>query len=140
MDENCHSEVHDLHRFFAEWLSGRVPFSGHRLRRVEDVLHPDFEMITPSGGLQDRTSLLEALRKGHGGRATIPDFTIRVDGYRGRPLTDGLHLVRYREWQTEGTRFRGRLSSALFQQAPDTPNGVQWLHLHEVWLPEGVEK
>jgi hypothetical protein len=32
---------------------------------------------------------------------------------------------------------RGRLSTALFRERDDTPNGVEWLHVHEVWIENG---
>lgn len=136
MDDRCRAEVHELHRFFADWFTGRVPFGDNELRRVRDVLHPEFEIITPAGRILDRDRLLDVLRRGYGTRSAATGFAIRVDGYRGRPLGAGVHLVRYEEWQKEPDGgARGRLSTALFREWPGTPNEVQWMHLHEVGLP-----
>ena len=29
----------------------------------------------------------------------------------------------------------GRVSTAVFRERADTPNGLAWLHVHETWLP-----
>lgn len=61
---------------------------------------------------------------------------IWIEDIKGQTLTDDFCLMRYREWQTDEdkTSGKGRLSSALFRRSAEAPNGVQWLHLHEVWM------
>ena len=51
-----------------------------------------------------------------------------------------LHLLRYQEWQERDGRSTGRLSSAVFRDRHDAPNAVEWLHLHETWLPNSTEE
>jgi hypothetical protein len=45
-------------------------------------------------------------------------------------------LVTYEEWQQSGDQTTARLSTALFRDKPDAPNGLEWLHVHETWLPD----
>jgi hypothetical protein len=53
----------------------------------------------------------------------------------------GLVLATYEEWQRQADGSgSGRLSSVVFRQQPGTPNGLLWLHVHETWLPQAVQR
>ncbi len=56
-------------------------------------------------------------------------------GVRSRTVGDGLVLVTYEEHQTTGGEHEGWLSSALFRAREGRPNGVEWLHMQETYLP-----
>ena len=135
MDENCEVEVQQLHRFFEEWFRGELPPTGEAFLRISDVLAEDFEIISPGGEHRSRTAVVDGLREAHGSQRDEP-FRIWIEKARGRRVAEGLHVVTYEEWQETAGEQRGRLSTAVFRRRPGTPNGVEWVHVHEVWLPE----
>ena len=73
-------------------------------------------------------------------RADHVSFRVEVRNFRHRRTEGALCLVTYQEWQHLSGTATGRLSSAWFRARSDTPHGVEWLHVHETWLPdsEGV--
>jgi len=138
LEESCRSEVRELHRFFEAWFTGRTPGEGREPARLEEVLASSFEMITPDGRRVGRTLLLEEV--GAAGGAREPEaFGIRILDLRTRRLSETLCLATYEEWQRDGEAVEGRLSSALFRHDAGAPEGVVWLHLHEVGLPPDRE-
>ena len=66
------------------------------------------------------------------GRSRYVDATWRVAGHRFSG--DGFALATYEEWHDLPGAGNGRLSSVLFGEDDEAPNGVVWLHLHEVWI------
>ena len=139
MNHPCHNEVADLHRFFEDWFTARIENSQENFARFSGVIADGFEMISPDGRTTDRNSLMSRLRSARG---TYRDgsFRIWIENCRTRPLNDNLHLVLYEEWQERDGRSTGRLSSAVFRDRHDAPNAVEWLHLHETWLPNSTEE
>lgn len=137
MHERCEREVVELHRFFGDWFTGRLPLDDDAFARVADALAPDFELVSPRGLRDSRSSILDAIHRAHSGRPA--DFSVWVQQVRPRWSTGEVCLVTYEEWQSEPTGARGRVSSALFRAEPSAPLGVQWVHLHETWLPTGED-
>ncbi|MFQ5766784.1 MAG: hypothetical protein ACE5ID_02220 [Acidobacteriota bacterium] len=136
MESDCRAEIEDLHRFFQEWFAGSLPVEGDSFSRLATVLAPEFGMISPQGVLMDRRIVLQSLRAAHGtSRAPGKPTRIWVTKIRVHNLGEGLALATYEEWQRIDGQDKGRLSSALFRERAETPHGVEWVHLHEVWLP-----
>ncbi len=130
--ERCETEIVDLHRFFGQWYRGELDLTGEDFARVSDVLTEDFRMINPEGEVVARSELLTGLRRSHGSRSD--GFRIRVENVSSRMIGRTAAAVTYEEWQEEGGRQRGRVSTAIFREHSSTPNGVEWLHVHETWL------
>ena len=130
MDDRCRAEVEQLHFFFEGWMGGTLEADPETFRRLGDVLAPEFEMISPGGERTTRDELVAGLMPAHG------PFRIRIANYRGRSLSKEMHLITYEEWQVIDGETRGRLSTALLRNRKGTPNGVEWVHLHETWMPE----
>lgn len=138
MEKRCIAEIHGLHVFFVDWLSGALAGSGREFARCAGVMAEGFVLIGPHGQATTRETLLERLEGAHGvhGHAD-PPFAIRIDHPRLlRQWADHALLV-YEEWQ-DGARgakgATGRISTALFGRDNTAPNGVAWLHLHETWI------
>ncbi len=130
----CLAEVADLHRFFEAWLNGGGAAAG--FDRCERALGDGFAIVDSAGALCERGPLLSALRAAHGRHAGADEpFRIWIERPTVRMVHDPVCLVTYEEWQRIGGRTTARLSSALFRRRPDGPNGVEWLHVHETWLP-----
>ena len=132
MKTHCCNEVLELHRFFQEWFAGRLASTPEAFARFADVIESGFEIVSPDGECRARAALLESLRAAHG---CDPEARIRIENFRGHEVGEGLFQAVYEEWQGRGADQRGRLSSALFRRAEGLPQGVEWLHLHECWLP-----
>ena len=120
------AEVRGLHAFFGRWYSGEAdPAEFSRL----DVLADTFVMIGPDGRTTGVEDVREVIRAAYGRRQvefTIKNVSVRSDS----------PVVTYEEWQTASGVATGRLSTAVMAPASHLPNGLQWLHLHETWLPD----
>ena len=134
MEDRCHREVVELHRFFQDWFNSDLPDDDASFHRFDGVLADDFEIIGPTGNRTERAAVIPSLRSGHG-RSIGASFAIEIRNVRSRTVADGLVLVTYEEHQTTGDEHRAWLSSALFRARQGRPNGVEWLHVHETYLP-----
>lgn len=140
MDDRCHEEVVQLHRFFQDWFNGTLDKTDENFRRFGEVVAEEFQIILPNGEMTDREDILVRVRDAHGGNAASgTPIRIWIDAFRSRPIDAGLQLVTYQEWQQTDADPRGRRSTAVMRARPGTPNGVEWLHVHEVWLPAPQE-
>lgn len=132
---DCAREIEDLHGFFEAWFSGSLPDTDAAFARFEGVLADDFAIIGPSGLELDRAAILERVRAGHGSHPA-GGFSIRIENARVRESTGARCLATYEEWQQSGDEVRGRISTVLFGPRSGAPNGIEWRHLQETWLPE----
>lgn len=138
MKERCEREVTELHRFFQDWFGGLLENDADTLSRFGSVLAEGFLIVPPGGSALERGSLVERLRGAHGSWATGRERPGRIwiENFHVRRSADDWALVTYEEWQEVGGETRGRISTAVFGRREDTPNGVEWLHVHETWLPD----
>lgn len=133
MKQRCRNEVEQLHMFFRDWFVGASEDNDANFARVAAVLADDFELISPRGEIYDRAGILALIRQAHGGRAD--DFRIWITDFTARVVAAPLCIATYREWQEIAGEQSCRMSTVLFREHPTTPNRVQWVHLHETWLP-----
>ena len=131
MTDRYRREIEALHEFFVDWYQSRDPDGG--IERLDTVLAPEFEMISPDGDRVERDRVIEGVRQARGQYADGKfDIDIRHVDVIAEPPEHA--LVRYEEWQTTADGQTGRLSTVLFRDAPDTPNGLEWVDLQETWL------
>jgi len=136
--DHAEREVREFHEFIEEWLTGRADREDYD--RAEAVLPDDFEILSPTGDGRDGPTLRADLRDGHGVFAdSDPPFEVRIADLRTRDEPESTCLVTYEEWQRTDGDWEGRVSTAFFRRAVDAPNGVEWVHLHETWLPDDAE-
>jgi len=136
MGELCRVEVEELHVFFQAWFRGEVDRDDLGLGRLGSVLPGDFRLVSPTGNAVGRRELLGALWPAHGSRADDDSFRITIADYRGRPVCPDVHLATYREWHSGRDISQGRVTTAIFRHRSGTPNGVEWLHVHECWVDQ----
>ena len=134
LEERCEAEVVELHRFLEEWSNAELPDSAEAFRRFAEVIAPSFVIIDPDGEVVERQPIVDAIRAAHG-RWTEAPGKIRIENFHLHQRIDGFALATYEEWHDRAGGSEGRLSSVLFGPNPAAPNGLEWLHLHEVWLP-----
>ena len=134
MDDLCRREVTELYKFFEDWFNGRIELTEEGFSRLRDVVADGFQIVFPNGQMIDRDDLLNRVRAAHG---TEP-LRIWIEGYRSRAIDEGLQLTTYQEWQSTDGPPRGRRVTAVLRRKPGARNGVEWLHVHEVWLPDAA--
>lgn len=134
LEDKCYDEVVGLHQFFEDWFNGMLPNNDAGFMRFESVMERDFSMVVPDGSTVPLPQLSERLRSAHGVDALSP-IRIWIEELSTRELSPQLFLVSYQEWQERNGETTVRISSALLQASLQTPNGLQWLHVHETWLP-----
>lgn len=133
MVEQYRREIEALHDFFADWycgIRGEDAFT-----RVEAVLGPEFEMISPEGDRVERDRVIQGIRNARG-QYDLGAFEIEIRNVEVLAEPPEHALVRYEEWQTTPEGDTGRLSTVLFREAPNTPEGIEWVDLQETWLEE----
>jgi hypothetical protein len=131
MFERIAQEIVELHDFFTGWFTGEL--ESDAFSRLEDSLDEDFYLISPSGDIDDRDALLESVRRAHGSRES--DFTIRIEHIEPRSAHGDVHVATYEEIQpADATGPPRRLSTVVFAEDLGCPNGLRWLHVHEVAL------
>ncbi len=134
LEERCRAEIVELHAFIERWSNAEEPKTDEAFRRFDRVLAPSFVLIDPNGAVIERQPIVDAVRDSHGRWRDSPG-KIRIENFRLHQHNDGFALATYEEWHDLGRTAVGRLSSVLFGANADAPNGLDWLHLHEVWLP-----
>jgi hypothetical protein len=136
MEQQCRQEVLDLHRFFVDWFSGRLPQTEATFTRLTSALDEGMVLISPDGATLSRKQILGWIQQAHNTRADMsPPFHIWIENFQVRHYVGDLALVTYEEWQEVAGEINSRLSTALFKKAPGLPNQVTWLHVHETRLP-----
>lgn len=131
MQNWAEKEVVELHQFFEDWFVGVLADDEQSFGRVADVLAEGFVIVNPAGAVAERTLLLEGLRQAHGRQA---DFRIWIENFRWLGQVGEMGWGMYEEWQEKAGVVSGRVSTVLFRQKPDTPNDLQWQHVHETWI------
>ena len=136
------AEIETLHDFFTGWFSGALSGSDAAFAHgLADRLHPDFEIVLPSGAVHDRDGLLTPVRRGWGTNpgfsATVRDVRILGEWLPGESGA-GLVLAAYAEVQTGARNTKPadnlRHATVLFEHIAGR---LVWRHLHETALNAG---
>ena len=133
IEERSHREVVQLHNFLEWWSNATLPDTDEGFARFESVIAPGFLLIDPDGSTVKSQTVIEAIRGAHGRWRDSPG-KIRIENFKLHHASGALTLATYEEWHDLGEASNGRLSTVLFGANQRAPNGLVWLHLHEVWL------
>ena len=135
-------EVLEIHNFFVDWFAGTCPNSDDTFQqRMTSHFAPNFQLVVPSGKLISSSSLFQGMRARHGSN---PDFRIEIRNVVLQSISQqsNVAIVTYEEWQKNADHSNppnnGRISTAVFEYNCEQVNSLQWLHLHETWLPESI--
>ena len=135
LESAVRNEIEEMHRFFVGWFTGEV--SKDALETYfAPRMHADMHIIPPSGEIIDRSALLDIFRQTHGNN---PLSRIAIRNVHILYENETHVLASYEEWQRDGTESKsgtGRLSSVLMTKAQP----LEWIHVHETWLPEETIK
>lgn len=123
------TEVDELHAFFEAYFLGTIP--ADEIRRFADVLDPDFTIVGPNGDVSDRTTTVEAVRRGHDHTRNLMLTTRDHELIHADSSTVVSSYIERHAW-TDG-RENERLSTVVFRRDDTMPNGLRWLRVHETW-------
>jgi hypothetical protein len=131
--ERCNREIVELHQFFENWLSGKLAKHELAFARFTTAIAPSMTLITTEGKILGYEQLVDWIDSAHGSE---PGFALWVEEIALRGTFGPVALLTYEEWQdrTEGRNVR--LTTVLFEEYLDAPNGVRWLHVHESSMKE----
>lgn len=136
MATQCRKETEELHAFLQDWLTGSLPRTEQVFDRFRSVMSPGLLVISPLGTETPQADLLTEFESIHGVLShRLNQFRITVENYRCLDLTGDKALVTYEEWHRDDDQVSARVSTVLYGAKPGTPQGVEWLHVHETWLP-----
>lgn len=133
-EQRCRTEIEALHVFFETWLNGTRPNTDAAFERLQHALAPDFALVHPEGHVMTRANIAKGLREGHGGQ---PGLTIDIRNVRVLDVGATRITAMYEEWQESAETRDGRVSTVVFRDDPDAPNGLRWQHVHETWIERG---
>jgi hypothetical protein len=125
---NWRQEIIELHEFFEGYYLGRLD----SLERPEAAFHRAMTFVAPDGSVSDRAQLMTMLADGHGHTSSL---TIETVDHRLLYEADEVTVASYVERHVLTERTNQRLSTVVFVPGPG-PNGLQWLRVHETWLPD----
>ena len=117
------TEIEELHQFFTDWFNGKLDESS--FARVENVLHQNFDLITPRGEHFRRDEILDLIRNANGADPQRKIWTQFISCKK----YDNVAIALYYEMQDQGDNQTKRLSTAVFSIEPN----LMWLHVHETW-------
>jgi hypothetical protein len=132
MQAHVEREIRELHAFFEAWYRGQIDDSDRSFGRFESVLAPEFTLITSDGFTASREQLLPLMRAEH---ATKPEIEIEIKNVQLKLASGEILLATYEEHGVTANGPRATLISVVLRRNPDTPNGLEWVHIHEVRLP-----
>lgn len=111
---------------------------GGEFSRFENVMAEEFEIVSPGGSRMNQPELLAWMRDLEGSLEGH-EFEIRIENLEERTPAPGIIIVTYEEWQTRDGETTARQSTAVFREKAEAPNRVEWIHVHETWLPRETE-
>jgi len=129
MRERCEREILTLHEFFEQWFTGAVPVDRTVFARLESALAGEFRYILPAGRMLRRQEVLDGIFDAYGAHRQAR-IEIRNIVWPAPP-EGRLGLVVFEEHQWLGEDYDARFNTALMRYAPEAPQGVAWVHLHE---------
>ena len=136
MQSRYERESVELHVFLRDWLIGALPRTEVAFARFRDVMGEGLLVISPRGTVTSREPLLAEFEGIHGQLAAKgAAFEIWVENFQCLRLLDDKALCTYEEWHRLEDETSARLTTVLYGPKDGTPNGVEWLHVHETWLP-----
>jgi hypothetical protein len=133
--ERASREVVELHDFLADWFNGRLPGTESAFARFDTAIADDFVIIGPDGSMAERAAIVKAVFDDWGRWQNDETAGIEVRNARVHEQGRDLVVVSYEEWQTTATGTVVRLSTVVLRHAEKAPLGLEWVHLHETWMP-----
>ena len=129
--QRCLKEIVEFHDFLEIWFNGRVEQTEENFDRVRKTLTAGFTMVLPNGVFKSADGVVARLWEENNTRAnqriSIEDVTVchRIGDFV---------VATYLEGQDDATTSTLRRSTVVFRMDATRINGLEWCHLHEVWV------
>lgn len=137
MSPRAENEIIELHQFFQDWFNGVLENTDKAFARFTDVMSEGFGIISPAGQISELDDLTDSLRAAYGSHGKI---RIWIENIQLRRQDGRMLIATYEEWQQVGEeKSYGRVSTVVFRENIDMPNGLEWFHVHETWIHEHAE-
>lgn len=132
----CRREVEQMYKFFQDWFTAHIPQGDYYLNQIKRSFAEDFQIITPEGHSLSRLDVTHQLKESYGAQKNRYTYRREIENFDGRSLTSKgeIFLCTYEEHQIIDDEKKIRLSTALFRKNQEAPNGVEWVHLHGIWI------
>lgn len=128
------AEITRLHDEIEAWFRGTTD----DLSPFADALADDFHIVSPGGNTRSEAEIVDSLADARGlHEGASQPFEIRIENATVRVDDGDSWLVTYEEHQRVDGDWEARTSSVLLRERASAPAGIEWVHLHETWLPEG---
>lgn len=135
IEEKVRTEIEELHKFFVGWFTGVLKTSSFAkgfLARFDS----EFLLIPPAGIILSLDELSSSIRNTYD---TNPDFRIVIRNVKVQRILGNEIIATYEEWQRNALASappdNSRLATVIFKKTEP----LQWLHVHETWMPESVQ-
>jgi hypothetical protein len=119
-------EIRDLHQYFQDYLLGNI--DAESMDYFDRVIDTSFTIVTDDGGILDFDGIKDYVRNMYGQRS---HFRIWTENVTLKQHIGNVMVVTYEEWQTIDDTSTVRVSTGIFREDADAPNGLVWLHVHE---------
>lgn len=127
-------EIDRLHGFFVEWFTGSIDNTNENFALVDESLAENFHLVNPQGVTTARGALLQALQSSYNSRrGQVYNIECRNVQLLQKHL--GMYLVSYEEWQQIEETETARVVSAWLCDDKEREDCLQWVHVHETWMP-----
>ncbi len=136
MIEDCKKEIIGLHLFFEQWFKAEIENTEKTFSRLDNALNPNFQLIMPTGDLSSREQIIYQIKTSYASHKNDnTPYRLWVKNVQHRLTIGDVCLMTYEEWAEVHGKVNARLSSALFKKNSNTINNVEWIHVHEVFIP-----
>ncbi|XP_057848709.2 sucrose-phosphatase 1 [Cryptomeria japonica] len=127
-------EVIEFNLFLEMWLNGHIENNDKSYQRVMGVIAKGATMVYPWGKESNLNEALDLIREKHGlmkGKA----FMTWIDNIQEKKLAEGVYLVTWESWEKfNDGEHKGHYATAILVSKEKTPNGVEWLRVHETTM------
>jgi hypothetical protein len=136
IEDQVRTEIEALHDFFVGWFTGELKitsFDEGFLARFNS----EFLLIPPAGIILSLDELSAGIKNTYD---TNPGFCIAIRNVKVQRVLENEIVATYEEWQRNALAStppdNGRIATVIFKKTKP----LQWLHVHETWMPESVQK
>lgn len=132
MNTRAEKEITELHQFFQDWFNGALNNTAEAFARFTEVMSEGFGIISPAGRLTELDELTANLKQMYSAHSNI---RIWIENVQLRRQDGRIIIATYEEWQQiNNDTPHGRLSTVIFRENINMPNGLEWSHVHETWI------
>ena len=136
LEERCREEVLRLHRLFVVWFNGSDADKDGVFQMISNSFASDFHIVAPNGNFSSAKEWMAKLQDSYG---VHKESGMTIEIKNSKLLSENRKeyvIFKYEEWQRIGELETARIASVMFRTFSSGMNGLQWVHVHETWMPK----